>query len=122
MSPSSPRTTGAAHDRLALQIIQRRQLRCRFFDSQFFGEQGWELLLFLFACGDSGSDIETASRALGASPSAIMAITRLLVSHALIEQGDSAGAWAEIPIALSTLGHERVHEYLEQLHSEGLAA
>ncbi|MCP5385219.1 MAG: hypothetical protein H6916_00190 [Novosphingobium sp.] len=119
---SSPSQPGVAFGRLALQIIQRRQLRNRFFDSQFFGEQGWELLLFLFACGDNGSDIETASSALGASPSATMAITRLLVSHALIEQGDSDGAWAEIPITLSALGQERVRDYLEQLHNEGLAA
>jgi hypothetical protein len=120
-SPSTP-TASASHRRFAKQMIERRRLRTQFFDSQFFGEHGWELLLTLFARDDGVSTIEQAGQALQTSSSTVMVMARLLASHGLVHQGDSDGEWGNIPLRLSENGFARVRKYLEHLQNDQLVA
>ncbi len=120
LNPPSPSAAEAAYEHLALQMIERRRLRASFFDAQFFGEHGWDLLLQLFACHPRQISIDSAAAALELTPSTVMVMARLLVSHGLVEQGDSLGRWGEIPLRLTEQGHNRVREYLARLHSGGL--
>lgn len=119
--PYAP-TASAPHRRLAQQMIDRRRLRAQFFDSQFFGEHGWELLLSLFTRENGVTTIDRAARALQTSSSTIMVMARLLASHGLVHQGDSDGEWGDIPLRLSENGFARVRKYLENLEVDGLVA
>lgn len=103
-------------------MIERRRLRAQFFDSQFFGEHGWELLLNLFATEDGVTTIERAAGALETCNSTVMVMARLLASHGLVHQGDSDGNWGEIPLRLSENGFARVRKYIEHLHNDQLVA
>lgn len=119
---SSAPTASAPHRLLAQQMIDRRRLRAQFFDSQFFGEHGWELLLSLFTRENGVATIERAAQSLQISNSTIMVMARLLASHGLVHHGDSDGEWAEIPLRLSENGFARVRKYLENLQVDGLVA
>ncbi len=121
-APSITPTASASHRRFARQIIECRRLRAQYFDSQFFGEHGWELLLNLFARDDGISTIDQAAQALQTSNSTVMVMARLLASHGLVHQGDSDGEWGEIPLRLSENGFARIRKYLEQLQSDQLVA
>ena len=112
----------ATFEQAALRIIERRRLRMRFFDSQFFGEHGWDLLLLLFSRRSQATTIAEAARRLELSPSTVMVMARLLSSHDLIAQGDSDGAWEDIPLRLADAGEAQVGNYLEQVQRGGLAA
>ena len=121
VAPLAP-TASASHRRFAQQMIDRRRLRAQFFDSQFFGEHGWELLLNLFTRDNGVTTIDRAAQALQTSNSTIMVMARLLASHGLVHQGDSDGEWGEIPLRLSENGFARVRKYLENLEVDGLVA
>lgn len=120
-TPYAP-TASAPHRLLAQQMIDRRRMRAQFFDSQFFGEHGWELLLSLFTRDNGVATIERAAQSLQISNSTIMVMARLLASHGLVHHGDSDGEWAEIPLRLSENGFARVRKYLENLQVDGLVA
>jgi len=109
-----------AHQRLARQMIERRRLRARFFDSQFFGEQGWDLLLLLFAHQSQPISVDEAGEALQSGASTVMVMARLLASHGLVTLEDSLGRWDEIPIRLSAEGGRKVADYLDQVDHAGL--
>lgn len=119
---STALTASAPHRRFAQQMIARRRLRAQFFDSQFFGEHGWELLLSLFAREDGVATIDDAAQSLQTSNSTVMVMARLLASHGLLHLGDSDGNWDEIPLRLSENGFARVRKYLDHLHSDQLVA
>ena len=119
--PFAP-TASAPHRRLAQQMIDRRRLRAQFFDSQFFGEHGWELLLSLFTHESGIATVERSAQLLQISSSTVMVMARLLASHGLVHQGDSDGDWGEIPLHLSENGFARVRKYLENLEVDGLVA
>lgn len=101
-------------------MIERRRLRASYFDAQFFGEHGWDLLLLLFSRHGRPTSIDAAATALHLTPSTVMVMARLLVSHELVEQGDSPGSWGEIPLRLTREGQRRVSEYLDHVNSDGL--
>lgn len=119
---SSPATGPTDFGRAAARIIERRRLRARFFDGQFFGEHGWDLLLFLFARQPQAIMVQAAADALGVSASTITVVARLLASHGLVESGDSTGGWNEIPLRLTESGLAQIQAYLEQVELGGLAA
>jgi hypothetical protein len=119
---STAPTASAPHRRFAQQMIERRRLRAQFFDSQFFGEHGWELLLNLFAHDDGVATIDQAAQSLQTSNSTVMVMARLLASHGLVHQGDSDGNWGDIPLRLSENGFARVRKYLEHLQHDQLVA
>lgn len=119
---SPPAEESAAFDQAALRIIERRRLRIRFFDSQFFGEHGWDLLLLLFAQHPQPTTIVEAGRLLELSPSTVMVMARLLSSHGLVTHGDSDGAWEDIPLRLAEAGEAQVRGYFEQIRLGRLAA
>jgi hypothetical protein len=121
-SPIHAPTASAPHRRFAQQMIERRRLRAQFFDSQFFGEHGWELLLSLFAREDGVTTIARAAQSLQTSTSTVMVMARLLAAHGLVHQGDSDGDWGEIPLQLSDNGFARVRKYLEHLQNDQLVA
>lgn len=115
-------TASAPHRRFAQQIIERRRLRAQFFDGQFFGEHGWELLLHLFARDGAESSIDHAAQTLHISASSVMVMARMLAGHGLVQQGDSDSRWGDIPVRLSENGFARVRKYLEHLMDERLVA
>lgn len=119
--PIAP-TASAPHRRFAQQIIERRRRRAQFFDHQFFGEHGWELLLNLFACEGGATTIDRAALSLEASASTVMVMARLLATHGLVHQGDSDGEWGNIPLQLSENGFARVRKYLDSLMEDSLVA
>jgi hypothetical protein len=119
---STAPTASVPHRRFARQIIERRRLRAQFFDTQFFGEHGWELLLHLFARDDGETTIDFAAQSLHVSASTVMVMARLLAGHGLVQQGDSDGNWGDIPLRLSENGFARVRKYLEHLLDEQLVA
>lgn len=93
-----------------------------FFDSQFFGEHGWELLLFLFTRSAQEVTVNQASHGLQISPSNVTVMAKLLASHGLVRQGDSDNGWGDIPVWLTEEGRVQVAAYLDHLHLGGLAA
>jgi hypothetical protein len=107
---------------MAMRILERRRIRMDFFDSQFFGEHGWELLLFLFTRSPQQVTIDAASHGLRISPSNVMVMAKLLSAHGLVRQGDSISGWGDIPLWLTEDGLVQVESYLEQLQLGSLAA
>lgn len=113
--PISHSSAPLAYDQVAVRIIESRRARLQYFDSQFFGEHGWDLLLFLFSRHPGETTVQTAADGLGLSPSTITLMARLLTSHDLIESGDSTGGWHEIPLRLSQTGQSQVQAYIDHL-------
>ncbi len=119
---STPAVFDSALTDLANEILGRRRLRANYFDTQIFGEHGWEILLHLFTLNGATATIERVGDALKTSGAAIMALARLLGSMGLVAQGDSDSGWGEIPLNLTKAGQERVGDYLQDLRGTRLAA
>jgi hypothetical protein len=117
-----PPAADAELARLAREILSRRRLRANFFDTQIFGEHGWEILLHLYTVQGGTATIERIGDSLKTSGAAIMALSRLLGSMGLVAQGDSDSGWGEIPLHLTAAGQAKVSEYLLQLQNGRLAA
>jgi hypothetical protein len=107
---------------LAHEILGRRRLRACYFDTQIFGEHGWEILLHLYTVGTGTASVDRVGDALKTSSAVIMALARLLGSMGLVAQGDSDNGWGEIPLHLTSAGQAKVSDYLLHLRDGLLAA